>query len=249
MSRWTVATGGKRWAAVVAGGALVLSAAFTAAPASADEANASYPVTMKISPFDSKKTAQGCKDIFWWVTVSGLKSGTSYSFTTSAKQGSADPITGSLVNYPLKNGKNKVRGYVCSSLDKAGPYKINAAVRVSGKVHGAAEARGVLRVTPALDLNGYDTAQGFYVYGYPSPSIDMKGKEVKIHYKKKGSSTYKVVGKAKVNSSGKWGFKSKKLGLGHVYVSYAGSTYVLKAKSGSGQIVPKATAASVLSLG
>ncbi|UJP39442.1 hypothetical protein [Cellulomonas palmilytica] len=251
MSRWTtVATNGrKRWAAVVAGGALVLTAALSAAPASADTAQA-YPVTMTISPFNAKKTATGCKDIYWWVTVSGLKSDTSYSFTTSAKQGTASPITGSLVSYPLKNGKNKVAGYVCGSTRKAGPYKINAAVRVSGKVQGAAEARGTLKVTPALDINGYDTSKGFYVYGYPDPAIDMKGKEVKIYFKKRGTTTYKVVGKTKVNSSGKWGFTSTKLTYGHVYVGYAGSTYVLKAKSDSGQIVPAGTSsANSLSLG
>ena len=251
MSRWTtVATSGrKRWAAVVAGGALVLTAAFSAAPANADTAQA-YPVTMKISPFSSTKLASGCKDIFWWVTVSGLKSGTSYNFTSSAKQGTADPITGYLVNGPVKNGSNKVRGYICSSLDKAGPYKINAAVRVSGKVQGATEARGSLKVTPKLDINGYDTSKGFYVYGYPSPTIDMKGKEVKIYFKKKGTSTYKVVGKATVNSKGKWGFTSTKLTYGHVYVGYPGSTYVLKAKSDSGQIVPASTSSvNGLSLG
>ncbi|ASR54914.1 hypothetical protein ACT17Q_06115 [Cellulomonas sp. CW35] len=251
MSRWTtVATNGrKRWAAVVAGAALVLTTAFAAAPANADTAQA-YPVTMKISPFSATKPASGCKDIFWWVTVSGLKSGTVYKFTSSAKQGTADPITGSLVSYPLKNGSNKVRGYVCSSLDKSGPYKINAAVRVDGKVQGAAEARGALRVTPVLDLNGYDTTSGFYVYGYPSPAIDMKGKEIRIYFKKKGTSTFKVVGKTTVNSSGKWGFKSKAITLGHVYVSYAGSDYVLKARSVTREIVPaRSSSATGVSLG
>lgn len=251
MSRWTtVATSGrKRWTAVAAGAALVLSAAFTAAPATADTAQA-YPVSMTISPFDAKKSATGCKDIFWWVTVSGLKSSTSYSFTTSAKQGTADPITGSLVTYPLKNGKNKVRGYVCSSLDKAGPYKINAAVRVSGKVQGAAEARGALRVTPALDISGgYDTPKGFYVYGYTNPAIDMKGKEVRIYFKKRGTSTYKVVGKSTVNANGKWSLTSKSLTLGYVYVSYSGSTYVAKAKSASGEIVRRSSTTSGISVG
>lgn len=236
-----------RLIAVLAGVALAASTA-VAAPAVASDAQPAA-VTVSVKSFDQRKSATSCKYIYWTFTASGLSSSQTYYADASLKR-STDSISSYTVESQVKNGTNKVKSFVCSSLHKAGTWKAKVVLKSGGStVASSATVSSVIRVKPALKIsNVYGTIGGSATLsGYADPSVDTKGKTVKVYFKKKGTKTYKLIGKTTISSSGSFSLKTTKLGLGYTYVKTEKSDFLVSSKSSPVQIV-KTSSASAASL-
>ncbi|WP_146843858.1 hypothetical protein [Cellulomonas composti] len=237
----------RRLTAILTGAALFLPVA-AAAPAAADDAQASS-VAISIKVSDKVKEKSGCWYLVWNVTASGLNSSDYYSLGTKVTNTKTNKsVTGYLaVSGGLKNGENRVRAYVCASSFKAGPYKAVATVKVSGKRIATATGK-TFKVTgkPTVGItNGYSYGNDpFYMYGYADPSVDTVGSTVKVYFKKNGASKFTQVATAKVQASGKYEVTTSKITLGVVYVQTVKTTYLSAATSPKVKIVQQSGSVS-----
>ena len=224
-----VARGRKRIAAAVVGMAMVASIA-TAVPASAVGVAAAPKVTITTSSI--VKATTSCAYRSWNVKISGLPSGGSWTLKSTLVKGK-NTITGTPVG-PVKNGANKFKAYICSSLDAVGTYKATAGLRKGSKLVSSAATKVKLRVKPAIDFGyagGVPGTSSAYVTGYIGSSNDAKGATVQVFFKKNGASKYTLLGTTKAQAYGQFKFTSAKLTAGQVYYQHPGSNYLLKSKS------------------
>ncbi|MCR6690435.1 hypothetical protein [Cellulomonas sp.] len=227
----TVGTGRKRLTALLAGVALVASAAVAAPAGAADAQPAAVTASITIASAVSK-SATGCKDIVYKVNLSGLDPNEYYSLTSKIAYGSAT-VNGYAAS-TLVNGANRVEAFVCSSTLKAGAYRVFATIKSGGTTVATAAPKSFnLKVKPVwTSLGGSGVIGGAgTIRGSLSPSLDVSGKVVKVYFKKAGASTYKALGSTRVNSSGSFTWKWSKATVGSMYVKLFGNTYVSTVKS------------------
>lgn len=244
----TAGAGRKRLVAVLAGAAMLGSVA-AAAPASAGDAEAAA-ATISITVSGKTKPASGCQYIVWTLNVSGMADPSNFSISTKVVKSGEDAVTGSLVDGydSLKNGANRVRGYICSSTDPAGVYKALASLKKNGQVVKSAKSVNFgLRVKPKVEFSGVGGRPGIdgYITGYAQPAVDVKGKTVSLFFKKKGASSYSYLGTKTFDKNGFFKLTSSKINAGWIYASVKQQGFVLASKTKPLELVVKSSSASL----
>lgn len=229
--------GRRRVVSVLAGAAMVASVA-VAAPAAAGDAQPAVSA-ISITPVAGQtKSASGCKDIVWTVNVSGMPNPADYRISTQAVRPGDAAVVGSLVDGPgtLKNGANRVRGEVCATVNRAGPYKASATLKYKGKALRFADAVSFgVRVTPTVGFSGIGGKPGVdaWIAGYATPVVDITGKTVSVFFKKEGATKYIYLGTETFDSNGFFRLTSKSINAGWIYASVKQQGFVLPARTPS----------------
>jgi hypothetical protein len=229
--------GRRRVVSVLAGAAMIASVA-VAAPAAAGDAQPAASA-ISITPVPGQvKSASGCKYIFWTVNVSGMPDPSDYRISTRAVRSGDAAVVGSLVDGigTLRNGANRVRGKVCATENRVGPYRASATLNYKGKALRTAEPVSFgVRVTPTVGFSGIGGEPGVdaWISGYATPVIDVRGKTVSLFFKKEGTTKYIYLGTETFDSNGFFRHTSKSINDGWIYASVKQQGFVLPARTPS----------------
>lgn len=227
--------GRRRVVGVVAGAAMVASAAL-AAPAAAGDAGPAASAISITAIAGQTKSASGCKNIVWTVNVSGMPDPSDYRISTRAVRSGDPAVVGSLVDGPgtLRNGANRVRGKVCATVNRTGPYRATATLKYHANPLRTAEPVSFgVRVTPTVGFSGIGGEPGVdaWIAGYSTPVIDVTGKTVSLFFKKEGASKYIYLGTETFDRNGFFRHTSKSINAGWIYASVKQQGFVLPART------------------